>query len=126
MTKLAATDQPGTPGDYAKSPRQLRAFGTLTMVGGAALTVGATLVDLGVFADLSVGDGLLEGHRVADGPCGCECVFPERRAGSVRGVVVIRPGGRREGSAHLVAQRGGSSQEPRRPLRPALHSCYPG
>ena len=53
MAKFAATDQPGTPGDYAKSPRQLRAFGTLTMVGGAALTVGA-LVDLGVFADLPV------------------------------------------------------------------------
>src|SRR5829696_489506 len=69
----------------------------------------------------SVGDGLLEGHCTALCPCSRERIFPQCRAGGVHSMGVICLSDRREGSAHLLAQRGGRPQEPRRPLRLALH-----
>ena len=48
--------------------------------------------------------GLLEGHRVADCPRCRERLFPWSLAGCLGGMVVIRPGERREGYALLVTE----------------------
>jgi len=65
MAKFIETDQEGAPGDNVTTLRRIRTSGTLTMAGGAALTVGSTLVDLGGFADLpalaSLGNALSAG-----------------------------------------------------------------
>jgi hypothetical protein len=52
---------------------------------------------------------------MARGPHGLERLCPERRAGDVRCVVVIRPGYGREGHGQLLTQRGG------RPEKTGLH-----
>lgn len=54
MTGLTTTGKEESSDDSAATARRLRTFGALTTGGGAALTVGATLVDLGAFADLPV------------------------------------------------------------------------
>src|SRR5919202_5493241 len=70
------------------------------------------------------GDGLFEGRFVAVGPGGHERVFAQRLAGGGGGVVVVGAGDGREGGASLVTQGGGRAQEPRGPLRPALHGGH--
>lgn len=54
MAKLATTNRKRTSDQNAAGTRRVRAFGTLTMVGGAALIMGAVLVDLGASVEWPV------------------------------------------------------------------------